>query len=152
VKRGEILTIVNTLDIGRKTRSEVVELMREGRSEAASSSPAFVPRSDDEPAASHEIGIDIIAWECDYALRLLLARRAGAGPRRADCRRRRRRRHQQDHVENACNFFRWDPFARTPRKQANVGALRAKATDVDVSIRPRKEWARLYAEMQLTKA
>ena len=54
--------------------------------------------------------------------------------------------------ENACNFFRWDPFARTPREQANVGALRAKATDVDVSIRPRKEWARLYAEMQLTKA
>jgi hypothetical protein len=30
--------------------------------------------------------------------------------------------------------------------------LRAKATDVDVSIRPRKEWARLYAERQLAKA
>ena len=79
--------------------------MREGRSEAASSSPAFVPRSDDEPAASHEIGIDIIAWECDYALRLLLARRAGAGPRRADCRRRRRRRHQQDHVGERLQFL-----------------------------------------------
>jgi hypothetical protein len=37
-------------------------------------------------------------------------------------------------------------------RQANVGALRAKATDVDVSIRPRKEWARLYAEKQLEKA
>ena len=83
----------------------MVELMREGRSEAASSSPAFVPRSDDEPAASHEIGIDIIAWECDYALRLLLARRAGAGPRRADCRRRRRRRHQQDHVGERLQFL-----------------------------------------------
>jgi hypothetical protein len=33
-----------------------------------------------------------------------------------------------------------------------VKALRAKATDVDVSIRPRKEWARLYADKQLAKA
>jgi hypothetical protein len=30
--------------------------------------------------------------------------------------------------------------------------LRAKATDVDVSIRPRKEWARLYEQTQLAKA
>jgi hypothetical protein len=28
-------------------------------------------------------------------------------------------------------------------------ALRAKAVDVDVSIRPRKEWARLYQQKQL---
>ena len=32
-----------------------------------------------------------------------------------------------------------------------MAALRAKGADVDVSIRPRKEWARLYAEKQLTK-
>ena len=50
--------------------------------------------------------------------------------------------------ENSCSFFSWDPFARKPKEQANVGALRAKAADVDVSIRPRKEWARLYAEKQ----
>ena len=43
----------------------------------------------------------------------------------------------------------WDPFARTPREQATVKALRAKGTDVDVSIRPRKEWARLYEQKQL---
>jgi hypothetical protein len=54
--------------------------------------------------------------------------------------------------QNACRFFSCDPFARTPRDEATVGALRAKATDVDVSIRPRKEWARLYAEKQLAKA
>jgi len=53
---------------------------------------------------------------------------------------------------NACRFFSWDPFARTPKPAANVGALRAKATDVDVSIRSRKEWAARYAEKQLAKA
>ena len=53
---------------------------------------------------------------------------------------------------NACAFFGWDPFARTPRKQATVKALRAKAVDVDVSIRPRKEWARLYQQKQLAKS
>ncbi len=46
----------------------------------------------------------------------------------------------------------WDPFARTPKERANVGSLRAKWADVDVSIRPRKEWARLYAEKRLAKA
>ncbi len=50
---------------------------------------------------------------------------------------------------NACRFFGWDPFARTPREQATVQALRAKATDVDVSIRSRAEWARRYREKQL---
>ena len=54
--------------------------------------------------------------------------------------------------QNACGFFGWDPFARTPKERANVGSLRAKGADVDVSIRPRKEWARLYAEKRLAKA
>ena len=54
--------------------------------------------------------------------------------------------------ENSCRFFSWDPFARTPKQRANVGSLRANGADVDVSIRPRKEWARLYAEKQLAKA
>ena len=48
--------------------------------------------------------------------------------------------------QNACRFFDWDPFAAVPREQATVGALRAQATDVDMSIRSRKEWAALYAE------
>ena len=54
--------------------------------------------------------------------------------------------------QNSCRFFSWDPFAHTPREQATVGALHAAAIDVDVSIRPRKEWARLYVEKQLAKA
>ena len=52
----------------------------------------------------------------------------------------------------AARFFSWDPFQHTARDQATVGALRAKATDVDTSIRPRAEWARLYEQKQLAKA
>jgi hypothetical protein len=37
-------------------------------------------------------------------------------------------------------------------REGTVKALRAKATDVDVSIKPRKEWARLHEERQLAKA
>ena len=131
----------------------MVELMREGRSEAASSSPAFVPRSDDEPAASHEIGIDIIAWECDYphsdcfwpdAPEQVLAELNAAGADDTDI--------NKITWENSCRFFGWDPFGRTPKSQATVRALRAKATDVDVSIRPRAEWERLYEQKQLAKA
>ena len=100
----------------------------------------------------HDIGIDIIAWECDYphsdsiwpdAPEQVMGELTAAG---AD---------DEIHKitwENSCRFFRWDPFARTPREEATVKALRAKATDVDVSIRPRKEWARPYAEKQLAKA
>ncbi|OJZ72256.1 hypothetical protein BRW65_17385 [Mycobacterium paraffinicum] len=53
---------------------------------------------------------------------------------------------------NACRFFSWDPFARTPRERATVKALRANADDVDVSIRSRAEWARLYRERQAAVA
>jgi len=94
----------------------------------------------------HEIGIDIIAWECDYphsdcfwpdAPEQVLAELEAAGA---------------DDGDIACRFFSWDAFARTPKQRANVGSLRAKGADDDVSIRPRKEWARLYAEKQLAKA
>jgi hypothetical protein len=54
--------------------------------------------------------------------------------------------------QNSCRFFSWDPFAHTDWADATVEALRAKATDVDTAIRPRAEWARRYAERQLTKA
>lgn len=84
----------------------------------------------------HEIGIDIIAWECDYphsdcfwpdAPEQVLAELNAAGASDADI----------DKItwSNACRFFSWDPFARTPRSDANVKALRAKGADVDVSIR-----------------
>jgi hypothetical protein len=95
----------------------------------------------------HEIGLDIIAWECDYphsdsfwpdAPERVLAELAAAGAGDAEI----------DKItwQNACRFFDWDPFATVPKGQATVGALRARATDVDTSIRSRKEWAELYAD------
>jgi predicted TIM-barrel fold metal-dependent hydrolase len=95
----------------------------------------------------HEIGLDIIAWECDYphsdsfwpdAPERVLAELEAAGAGDAEI----------DKItwQNACRFFDWDPFATVPKGQATVGALRAGATDVDTSIRSRKEWAELYAD------
>jgi predicted TIM-barrel fold metal-dependent hydrolase len=89
------------------------------------------------------IGIDIIAWECDYphtdttwphspeyAWREF--QEAGCRPEEVD----------QITWENACRFFDWDPFQRTARADATVGALRAraKAADVDVTRKPKAEW------------
>ncbi len=45
--------------------------------------------------------------------------------------------------ENGARLFAWDPFAHISREKATVGALRAKARDVDVSIRSRAEWRAL---------
>ncbi len=42
--------------------------------------------------------------------------------------------------ENACRFYNWDPFVHTPKEQATVGALRARARDVDVTRMSRHEW------------
>ena len=42
--------------------------------------------------------------------------------------------------QNACRFFDWDPFAHTPRSDATVEALRARAADVDTERMPRAEW------------
>lgn len=93
----------------------------------------------------HEIGIDIIAWECDYphsdcfwpdAPEKVLGELDAAGATDAEI----------DKItwQNSCRFFNWDPFSKIEREDATVGALRAKATDVDVSIRSRAEWAKLY--------
>ena len=101
----------------------------------------------------HEIGIDIIAWECDYphsdcfwpdAPEQVLAELNAAGADDSDI--------NKITWANACRFFNWDPFAHTPRDRATVKTLRAKAVDVDVSIRPRAEWARLYEEKQAAVA
>jgi len=99
----------------------------------------------------HDIGIDNIAWECDYPHSDCFwpdapehvydeLRRAGADDIDIN----------KITWQNSSRFFNWDPFAVIPREQATVGARRALATDVDVSIRARKEWARLYAERQRT--
>jgi hypothetical protein len=39
--------------------------------------------------------------------------------------------------ENAMRIFRYDPFSVRPRERCTVGALRAEAAGVDVSLRSR---------------
>jgi len=89
----------------------------------------------------HDIGIDLIAWECDYphtdttwpdSPELVWDEFQGAGCSDQDI----------DKItwENACRFFDWDPFAHTARDKATVGALRALAQDVDTTRMPREEW------------
>jgi predicted TIM-barrel fold metal-dependent hydrolase len=92
----------------------------------------------------HAIGIDTIAWECDYphsdtlwpdAPEQMLRDLHAAGV-------------PDDEIhkiawQNACRFFDWDPFAVLPRAEATVGALRARATDVDTTVRSRAEWVKL---------
>jgi hypothetical protein len=52
--------------------------------------------------------------------------------------------------ENAMRHFRYDPFSRRPKESCTVGALRAGATDVDVSMRSagkRREHATLASDL-----
>jgi predicted TIM-barrel fold metal-dependent hydrolase len=87
------------------------------------------------------IGIDLIAWECDYphtdttwpdspefAMKEFVD--AGVSDEEID----------KITWANACRFFDWHPFAHTPRAEATVGALRALATDVDTTRMTRAEW------------
>jgi predicted TIM-barrel fold metal-dependent hydrolase len=89
----------------------------------------------------HEIGVDIIAWECDYphsdsdwpdAPDKLNAELKNAGVT-----------DDETHAitwQNSARFFGIDPFVTVPREQATVGALRAQAADVDTSETSRKVW------------
>ena len=90
----------------------------------------------------HRIGIDNIAWECDYPH---TDTTWPESPEYAW------REFQEAGVtddeelhkitwENACRFFDWDPFKHTPREQATVGALRGLATDVDVTRVSKDVW------------
>jgi predicted TIM-barrel fold metal-dependent hydrolase len=80
------------------------------------------------------IGIDNIAWECDYphsdsswpAAPEELAAVAGAVPR-ADL--------DKITFENACRWYSFDPFAHRAREQSTVSALRAEVAGHDVEIR-----------------
>jgi predicted TIM-barrel fold metal-dependent hydrolase len=84
----------------------------------------------------NEIGIDNIAWECDYphsdsswpeAPEELARVAARYDVPRADL----------DKIthENAMRWYSYDPFAHVPKEDATVAALRAKAAGHDVSIR-----------------
>jgi predicted TIM-barrel fold metal-dependent hydrolase len=83
-----------------------------------------------------DIGIDNIAWECDYPHSdsswpnapeelVDMARRYDVP--RADL--------DKITYANAMRWFSYDPFTHVPKEQANVGARRASAGDHDVSVR-----------------
>jgi len=82
----------------------------------------------------HEIGIERIAWECDYphsdstwpeAPETLMASCGGVPDADVDA---------ITHA-NALRWFRYDPFAAMGgRDQCTVGALRARAKDVDLTL------------------
>jgi predicted TIM-barrel fold metal-dependent hydrolase len=101
-----------------------------------------------DPAAlknRYEIGMENIAWECDYphsdsifpnAPEFVLNEMNNAGVTDTEI--------NMITWENSARFFGWDPFKHISKSDATVGALRATATDVDVTIRPRAEWRKLY--------
>jgi hypothetical protein len=78
--------------------------------------------------------VDLLAFEVDYphsdsvwpdAPEFLLAQLEGAGMSDADI----------DKVTwgNVARFCSYDPFTVIPKEQATVGALRARATDVEIA-------------------
>jgi predicted TIM-barrel fold metal-dependent hydrolase len=95
----------------------------------------------------HEIGIDNIAWECDYphsdslwpdAPEFVLDELNAVGASADDI--------NKITWQNACRFLNFDPFAHIPKEQATVGALRAQAAGWDISTTSRKEYAEAYAQ------
>jgi predicted TIM-barrel fold metal-dependent hydrolase len=91
----------------------------------------------------HDIGMDIIAWECDYPhtdttwpespeFAWAEFQEAGCTPEEIN----------KITFENACRFYSWDPFVHIAKENATVGALRALAKDekVDVTRMSREEW------------
>src|SRR5919108_136045 len=84
----------------------------------------------------HDIGIDNIAWECDYphsdsswptAAEELADVAGKAGVPDDEL-------YKIGH-ENAMRWYSYDPFAHRPRAECTVGALRAEAAGHDVSVR-----------------
>lgn len=82
----------------------------------------------------HHLNLDHITWECDYphsdstwphSPELLAPAIAGLTDVEIN---------KITH-ENSMKLFSYDPFAHIPKEQCTVGALRAQATDVDVSER-----------------
>ena len=93
-------------------------------------------------ALRHDIGIDNIAWECDYphsdsmwptAPEQLTRTFADHGVTDDEAR--------KMTFENAMRWYRFDPFAHVPRDQATVGALRRSVAGHDVSVHPRSRRA-----------
>lgn len=85
-------------------------------------------------ANRHAVGIDNITWECDYphsdstwprSPEILMDELVDVPDNEIN---------QITH-ENAMRHFRYDPFSYIPKEQATVGALRAQAADVDLSLK-----------------
>lgn len=83
-------------------------------------------------ALRHHIGIDSIAWECDYPHsdsswptpgEQLLSAAAGVPDEELD----------KMSYENACRWYSFEPFKHRSKAQSTVGALRAEAAGHDVS-------------------
>lgn len=91
------------------------------------------------------IGVDTIAWECDYphsdstwprSPELVHNELTIAGATDAEI--------NKITFENACRFFDFDPFTYFDRPAATVGALRNRALDVDVSETSRAVYRERY--------
>ncbi len=89
----------------------------------------------------NEIGLDVIAWECDYphtdttwpeSPEFAWKEFQDASCTEAEI--------HQITWQNACRFFDWDPFAHVAKVDATVGALRARSSDVDTSRMSRSAW------------
>jgi predicted TIM-barrel fold metal-dependent hydrolase len=91
--------------------------------------------------AQHRIGVDILAWECDYphtdttwpeSPELLWDELQAAGTTDENI--------EKITWKNALRFFDWDPFTHMPKDQSSVGALRALAANVDTTRMSKDEW------------
>jgi len=80
----------------------------------------------------HDVGLDSITWECDYphsdttwptSPERLMKSLDGVPDDEID---------KMTHL-NAMRIYSFDPFSVMPREESTVGALRAKAIDVDIS-------------------
>jgi len=91
--------------------------------------------------ARERIGVDILAWECDYphtdttwpeSPEVLWGEVQDAGASDEDI--------NKITWKNALRFFDWDPFVHIPKERSTVGALRALTPDVDTTRMPKAEW------------
>jgi predicted TIM-barrel fold metal-dependent hydrolase len=92
------------------------------------------------------IGIDTIAWECDYphsdglwpdAPKVVFDELQHAGCSDAEI--------HKITWQNTCRFFDYEPFDHTAQSDSTVGALRALSPDVDIATHTRQEWRALHA-------
>ena len=103
-----------------------------------------------DPAALRvrdRIGIEAISWECDYphsdstwprSPEMVWKEFEDAGCNDADI--------EAITWQNTARFFRYDPFAHIAHGDATVAALRARATDVNVSETSKAEYRRRWDE------